>query len=393
MKKIVYLDNAATTAVRKEVLDEMEVYFRKEYANPASKYRFASAPFAAVSEARTQVAEAIGAASMEEIYFTAGGSESDNWAIQGVCSAAGEGHIITTAFEHHALMNTCKSLEKKGFSVTFLKPSAKGYIDPKAVEDAIRPDTVIISVMYANNEIGTVQPIAEIGAIARKHRITFHTDAVQAAGHIPVDVVGMNADLLSLSAHKFYGPKGVGAMYIKKGTKISPLIFGGMQEFNKRAGTHNVSGIVGLGKALELACEEMEEERERITGLRDKLINGILNNIPHAKLNGGLEPRLPGNVNISFRFIESEAILNLLDFKGICASSGSACNSDSLEASHVLLAIGMSHEEANGTIRFSLGRYNTEEDIGFLLESLPPVVEKLRAMSPLYEDFIKSRTL
>lgn len=390
MKKIIYMDNAATTAVRKEVFEEMEVYFRKEFANPASKYGFASAPYAAVNEARAKVARIIGAASPEEIYFTGGGTEADNWAIRGVAEACKQEkvHIITTAFEHHALLNTCKDMEKHGVSVTYLKPNPSGYIDPDEVEAAIRPETVLISVMFANNEIGTVQPIADIGKIAKRRGIIFHTDAVQAVGHIPIDIQAMDIGILSLSAHKFHGPKGVGAVYIRKGIKIAPLLFGGMQEWNKRAGTHNVPGIVGLGKALELSVLEMDEESVRVARLRNRLTEGILQTIPYVTVNGGPGEKLPGIVSVSFRFIESESILNLLDFKGVCASSGSACNSDSLEASHVLLAIGMDHETANGTVRFSLGRYNTEEEVDYVVEALSGIVEKLRNMSPLYEDFV-----
>lgn len=393
LKKVVYMDNAATTAVRPEVLAEVERFFGIEYANPASTYRFATFPYEELSEARIKVASALGAAKADEIYFTSGGTESDNWAVRGVADANREKgrHIITTAFEHHALLESCKNMEKHGCEVTYLLPDKHGYINPEQVQAAIRPDTILISVIFANNEIGTIQPIGEIGKIARKNGVVFHTDAVQAAGHIPIDVVGMNIDLCSISAHKFYGPKGAGALYIRSGTKIDPLFFGGMQEGYKRAGTHNVPGIVGLGLALELSVAEMEAETDRIVKLRNRLANGILGSIPFTKLNGGPDVRLPGNVNISFRFIESELIINLLDFKGICASSGSACNSETLEASHVLLAIGASHEETNGTVRFSLGRYSTDEDVDYVLETLPPIIEKLRNMSPLYEDFLKAK--
>jgi len=392
MKKVVYFDNAATTPVRAEVMAGMLTYFGHEFANPASHYRFATKPFNELDEARAKVANAIGAAEASEIYFTGSGTEADNWAIQGVAQAnAKKGkHIITTEFEHHAVLETCKYLESKGFEVTYIKPDSDGMIDPEDIKNAIRPDTVLVSCIYANNEVGTIQPIAEIGKIARAAGVLFHTDAVQAVGHIPVDVVGDSVDLLSLAAHKFYGPKGVGALYIRKGVKIAPMIFGGMQEGNKRAGTHNVPGIVALGIAIDYAIVEMKSEAERLQSFRDKLINGIIKTIPHTKLNGGAN-RLPGIVNISFRFIESEAILNLLDFKGICASSGSACNSDTLEASHVMIAMGISHEEANGTVRFSLGRYNTEADVDYLLATLPPIIQKLRDMSPLYDDFKRNK--
>lgn len=385
------MDNAATTMIRPEVLEEMLPFLKGDFANPASHYKFSASPFEAVNQARRKAAKVLNA-DEKEIYFTSGGTEADNWAIRGIAEAhAHKGkHIISTAFEHHALLHSCKSLEKKGFEVTYLRPDEKGYISAADVEKAIRPDTILISVIFANNEIGTIQPIEEIGAAARKHNIVFHTDAVQAVGHIPVDVKKMNIDLLSLSAHKFYGPKGAGALYIRKGVKIAPLFYGGMQELNKRAGTHNVPGIVGLGKAIELAWSEMDQEAVKVAALRDRLINGILNEIPHADVNGGLKNRLPGNVNVAFRFIESESILNMLDLKGICASSGSACNSDSLDPSHVLLSIGVNHERANGSVRFSLGRYNTEEEIDFVVSELKPVIEWLRNMSPLYEDFVKA---
>ena len=391
-KRIYFLDNAATTAVRPEVISRMEKFLSKEYANPASTYRFANSVNEQINDARVQVAVALGAAKAKEIYFTGSGTESDNWAIRGTADAnAHKGrHIITTAFEHHAVMECCKNLEKHGFEVTYLMPDKNGFVTPAQVKEAIRPDTILISVIYANNEIGTIQPIAEIGKIAKDAGIIFHTDAVQAAGHIPIDVVAANIDLCSISAHKFYGPKGAGALYIKTGTKIDPLIFGGMQENNKRAGSHNTPGIIGMGLALELAVAEMEEEAVRLTRLRNKLIKGILN-IPFTSLNGSQDMRLPGNVNVSFKFIESESVINLLDFKGICASSGSACNSELLEASHVLIAIGLNHEETNGTVRFTLGKNNTEEDIDYVLEALPPIIEKLRNMSPLYEDFLRSR--
>lgn len=389
-KRIVYMDNAATTMLRPEVFAHMEPFFAGEYANPASYCSFAHEALASMSAARARTATALGAAKPDEIYFTGSGTEADNWAVRGVAEAnldKGK-HIITTAFEHHAVLETCKYLEKHhGYDITYLRPDGYGIIGAEQVGRAMRGDTVLISVIFANNEIGTMQPIAEIGALARDAGVVFHTDAVQAAAHVPICVESMNIDLLSISAHKFYGPKGVGALYVKKGTRIAPLFYGGSQEGRKRAGSHNVPGIVGLGLALELGVSDMEAEDVRLGELRRRLVSGILDKVPHARLNGCPDRRLPGIVNMSFRFVESEAVLDHFNFHGICASSGSACNTDSHEPSHVLSAIGLSHEDANGTIRFSLGRHNTEEDVDYVLAHLPGIIDKLRHMSPTFADF------
>jgi cysteine desulfurase len=392
MSEKIYFDNAATTQMRKEVLDEMLPYFCEFYGNPSSIYEIARSTKKALEEARGKVAASIGAVD-SEIFFTGGGSESDNWAIKGICESYKDkgNHIITTAIEHHAVLHTCEYLEKNGFEVTYLPVDDDGIIRLEDLKAAIKPTTILITIMFANNEIGTVQPIKEIGEIAKQNKIIFHTDAVQAIGHINIDVKELNIDLLSLTAHKIYGPTGVGALYIKKGIKIKPLIHGGAQEKNRRAGTENLPGIIGLGKAMELAKEELEEENNRIIKLRDKLIDGILTTIPYCRLNGSREKRLPGNANISFEFIEGESLLLLLDMKGVFASSGSACTSGSLDPSHVLLSIGLPHEKAHGSLRMSLGRYNTESEIDKMLEFLPPIVTRLRQMSPLYEDFIKSQ--
>lgn len=390
MNNVVYFDNAATTRVRPEVCQAMAKYFSESYGNPSSIYKIAQENKTAVEKGREQVAKAINA-EKNEIYFTAGGSESDNWAIKGIAeSYANKGkHIITLAIEHHAVLHTCEYLESKGFEVTYLPVDEFGLVNIDELKKAIRKDTILISIMFANNEIGTIQPIKEIGAIAKENGIIFHTDAVQAVGHLPIDVKEMNIDLLSMSSHKFYGPKGIGALFIRKGIKIKPLIHGGAQERNRRAGTENVPGIVGMGLAIELITNELQEETKRLSYLRDKLIDGILNAIPYSRLNGDKEKRLPGNVNISFEFIEGESILLMLDMKGICASSGSACTSGSLDPSHVLLAIGLPHEKAHGSLRLSLGMFNTEEEVDYIIKELPPIVERLRAMSPLYEDFVK----
>jgi cysteine desulfurase len=388
----IYFDNAATTKPRSEVVDKMMPYITESFGNPSSIYKIAQKNKNAVDEARDNIASVINAKS-NEIYFTAGGSESDNWALKGVAeSYKNKGkHIITTAIEHHAILHTCEYLESEGFEVTYLPVDEYGIISLDELKKAVREDTILISVMFANNEIGSIQPIAEIGAFAREKGIVFHTDAVQAFGHVPIDVEAMNIDLLSSSGHKIYGPKGTGFLYIRKGIKIKPLIHGGAQERNRRAGTENVPGIVGFGEAAKLAAGEMEAEAERLSKLRDKLINGILTAIPYSRLNGHPTKRLPGNANISFEFIEGESMLLLLDSKGICASSGSACTSGSLDPSHVLLAIGLPHEKAHGSLRISLGHFNTEEEVDYLLEVLPPIVERLRAMSPLYEEFLKNK--
>lgn len=380
-----YFDNAATTPVREEVLQEILPYFREYYGNASSIYSIAKESKKALEAARAKVAAAIGA-TPDEIYFTAGGSESDNMALRGVVNASKKEkkHIITTKIEHHAILHTAEFLETKGVDVTYLNVDEFGKISLEELENAIRPETVLISVMFANNEIGTIQSIAEIGEIAKKHGVLFHTDAVQAVGHVPIDVEKLQVDLLSMSGHKLGAPKGIGAIYIRKGTRISPLIFGGAQEKKLRAGTENIAGIVGLGKAAELAVAEMEETTKKLTALRDKLIHGILESIPDSRLNGHPTDRLPGNCNISFSYIEGESLLLLLDALGIAASSGSACTSGSLDPSHVLMAIGLPHEIAHGSLRLTIDRENTEEQVDFILEKLPGLVQRLRDMSPVY---------
>ena len=388
--RYVYADNSATTALSPKVLEKMMPYLTEVYGNPSSIYTIGAKAKAAVETARENIAKNLGAANPNEIYFTSGGSESDNWAIKGIAEALQEKgkHIITSKIEHHAVLHTCEYLEKHGYEVTYLDVDADGVVSPEAVEKAIRPDTILISIMTANNEIGTIEPIAQIGAVAKKHGILFHTDAVQAFAHIPMNVDEMNIDLLSLAGHKLYGPKGIGALYIRKGVRIDNLIHGGGQERGRRAGTENIPGVVGLGKAIEIATENIEENRARLTVLRDKLIDGVLERIPYARLNGPRgDKRLPGNSNISFEFIEGESILLSLDFEGICASSGSACTSGSLDPSHVLLAIGLPHEKAHGSLRTTLGAASTEEDVEKLLNELPPIIERLRNMSPLWYDF------
>ena len=380
-----YFDNAATTPVREEVLQEILPYFREYYGNASSIYSIAKESKKAMEAARAKVAAAIGA-TPDEIYFTAGGSESDNMALRGVVNASKKEkkHIITTKIEHHAILHTAEFLETKGVDVTYLNVDECGKISLEELENAICPETVLISVMFANNEIGTIQPIAEIGEIAKKHGVLFHTDAVQAVGHVPIDVEKLQVDLLSMSGHKLGAPKGIGAIYIRKGTRISPLIFGGAQEKKLRAGTENIAGIVGLGKAAELAVAEMEETTKKLIALRDKLIHGILESIPDSRLNGHPTDRLPGNCNISFSYIEGESLLLLLDALGIAASSGSACTSGSLDPSHVLMAIGLPHEIAHGSLRLTIDRENTEEQVDFILEKLPGLVQRLRDMSPVY---------
>ncbi len=384
-KQIIYMDNAATTAVRKEVLDAMLPYFMEHYGNPSSIHSVGRDAKRAVEAARRQVAAAIGA-QPQEIYFTAGGSESDNWAIRSATEMLQKKgkHIITSAIEHHAVLHTCEYLEKKhGYRITYIPADEYGIVNPADVKAAIAEDTVLITIMAANNEIGTLQPIAEIGKIAKEAGVLFHTDAVQAIGAIPVDVNDMNVDLLSLSAHKFHGPKGVGALYVRKGVRMSNLIYGGAQERNLRGGTENLASIVGLGKAIEIAVAELPEYTAKMTKLRDRLIDGILAEIPDVRLNGHRTLRLPGNVNVSVRYIEGESLLMRLDLAGIEGSSGSACTSGALDPSHVLLAIGLPHEIAHGSLRLSLGINNTEADVERVLEALPPIVETLRAMSPL----------
>ena len=383
----IYLDNAATTRVRPEVAEAILPAMTETYGNASSVHSFGREAKKAMEKARAQVAAAIGA-KKEEIYFTAGGSEADNWALKGAAHALRRKglHIITTAIEHHAVLHTCQALEKEGFEVTYLPVDEYGLVTPEQVEAAIRPDTILVSVMAANNEIGTIEPIAEIGAVCRAHKVLFHTDAVQAVGHMPLDVAAMQIDMLSLSGHKFYAPKGVGALYIRTGVRIENLIEGGAQERSRRAGTENVPAIVGMGKAIELITAEMAEENARISGLRDRLIAGILDAIPESRLNGHPTKRLPGNVNVSIRYIEGEALLLSLDMAGIAASSGSACTSGSLDPSHVLLAIGLPHEIAHGSLRLTIGRDNTQDEIDRVLEELPKIVSRLRAMSPLYDD-------
>ena len=388
--KIIYLDNAATTQVYPEVLEAMTPFFTEYYGNPSSIYTFAGKASEAVNKARGILAQGINARA-DEIYFTGGGSESDNWALKATAEAYQDKgkHIITTKIEHHAILHTCEYLEKKGFEVTYLDVDEYGMVKLDELKKAIRPDTILISVMTANNEIGTIQPIAEIGAIAKEHGILFHTDAVQAFGHIPIDVEAMHIDMLSASGHKLNGPKGVGLMYIRKGVKIRSFIHGGAQERQRRAGTHNVPGIVGFGKAAELAFADMDKRIAYETKLRDHLIERVLNEIPYARLNGEREKRLPNNANFCFRFIEGESMLILLNQQKICASSGSACTSGSLDPSHVLLAIGLPHEIAHGSLRITLSEKTTKEEIDFTVDRLKEIIERLRGMSPLYEDFVK----
>ncbi len=384
MDKTIYLDNAATTKIDKEVIKAMLPYLTDQYGNPSSIYSLARESKKAIESSREEVAKAINA-KPNEIYFTSGGTESDNWAIKGIAFAnENKGkHIITTNIEHHAVLHTCKYLKKYGFEVTYLPVKENGIVDINELRKAIREDTILISVMFANNEIGSIQPIKEIGKIAKEKGIYFHTDAVQAVGKIPIDVNELNIDLLSLSGHKLHGPKSIGALYIKNGVKISNMLHGGGQERKMRAGTENVPSIVGLGKAIEIATENINEKNEKIIELRDILINGLLEKIPDTILNGDREKRLPGNVNVCFKYIEGESILLMLDMKGVCASSGSACTSGSLEPSHVLLALGLEHEIAHGSLRLTLSKYNTQKDVKYLLEILPEIVQKLRDMSPL----------
>lgn len=386
-KREIYLDHAATTPVRKEVLDEMLPYFSEKYGNASSIYKLGREGRKAVDSARDKVAEAINALP-SEIYFTSSGTEADNWAIKGVVYANRNkgNHIITSSIEHPAVLNTCKFLQKEGFEVTYLPVDETGLVSPESVKNAIKENTVLISIMFANNEIGTIQPIKEIGTIANEEGIVFHTDAVQAVGNVFIDVKDMHIDLLSMSAHKVYGPKGVGTLFIRKGIKMANFIHGGHQERGKRASTENIPGIVGFGKAIELASRELEEHSAKLQRLRDRLINEVEERIPYVKLNGHRTRRLPGNVNFSFEFIEGESLLLMLDMKGIYGSSGSACSSGSLDPSHVLLAIGLPHEIAHGSLRLTIGRDNTDSDIDYLMQELPSIVQRLRDMSPLYEN-------
>ena len=390
MEKI-YLDNAATTPVRKEVVDAMLPYFTESFGNPSSVYQIAQMNKKAIDDARETIASVLGAKA-NEIFFASGGSEADNWALKGIAYAnkAKGNHIITSKIEHHAVLHTCEFLEKNGFEVTYLDVDEYGMVHPEDVEKAIKDTTILISIMYANNEIGTINPIKEIGAIAKAHKIPFHTDAVQAVGQVRIDVNEQNIDLLSLSGHKINGPKGMGVLYIRRGLKIENLIHGGAQERGRRAGTENVPGIVGLAKAMELAYTDFEAKIEKMTKLRDKLIHGILEAIPYTKLNGHPTMRLANNSNIGVQYVEGESLLLLLDMNGIAGSSGSACTSGSLDPSHVLLAIGIPHEKAHGSIRFTLGTQNTEEEIDKVIEVMPGIVQRMRDMSPLWEEVVKA---
>ena len=390
MKQIIYLDNAATTKTAPEVVEAMLPYFSEHYGNPSSIYSLGTESKKAVSGVRESIAKSLGAAT-NEIYFTAGGSEADNWAIKATAEAyAQKGkHIITSAIEHHAVLHTCEYLEKRGFEVTYVGVDENGILKLDELEKAIRPDTILISVMFANNEIGTIQPIKEIGRIAKEHGILFHTDAVQAYGQLPINVDEYQIDMLSASAHKLNGPKGIGFLYIRKGLKTRSFIHGGAQERSRRAGTENVPGIVGLGAASERAFAWMEEKTKKEIELRDYLIRRIEEEVPYCRLNGDRTRRLPNNVNFSFRFVEGESLLIMLDMRGICASSGSACTSGSLDPSHVLLAIGLPHEIAHGSLRLTLSEENTKEELDTTVEAIKEIVARLRDMSPLYEDFIK----
>ncbi|MCL2202638.1 MAG: cysteine desulfurase NifS [Defluviitaleaceae bacterium] len=384
-----YLDNAATTRVHPKALAAMMPFLEGNFHNPSSVYGPARVVRQAIDEARSQIAGHINARP-EEIFFTGSGTEADNWALHGAVAASpAKRHIITTAIEHHGVLYACRALEKRGFDVTYLPVDADGLVNPADLADALRPDTAVVSVIMANNEVGTIQPLAEIGALTRKNNTPLHTDAVQSVGHIPVDVDALDIDMLALSAHKFYGPNGIGALYVRKGTPLAPLLHGGAQERGRRAGTENVAGIVGMAAALNVAVAEMPREQPRVTALRDRLMAEILEKIPHTKPNGHPTRRLPGNVNISFRFIEGESLLLHLDMQKCYASTGSACSSGALEPSHVLMAMGLPHGLANGALRFSFGRDNTEADIDRLMAILVPSVERLRAMSPLYDDFVK----
>ena len=387
---MIYLDNAATTRTAPEVIEAMLPYFGEQYGNPSAIYSLGSAAKKAVNRAKRTIAAAIGA-KQEEIYFTSGGTEADNWALKCAAEAYQEKgkHLITTRIEHHAVLHTCAWLEKKGFEVTYLPVNEEGLVDLEELKAAIRPDTILISVMFANNEIGTIEPVAEIGAVAREHGILFHTDAVQAFGQLPLDVEELRIDLLSASGHKVNGPKGIGFLYVRSGLKLGSFFHGGAQERNRRAGTENVPGIVGLEAAGERAMRLMEEKTKKVSGLRDYLIRKIEAEIPYCRLNGHRTKRLPGNVNFSFSFVEGESVLIMLDMKGICASSGSACTSGALDPSHVLLALGRSHEEAHGSLRMTLSEENTREELDYVVESLGEILRKLREMSPLYEDFLK----
>lgn len=393
MKKMIYLDNAATTKTRPEVVEAMLPYFTELYGNPSSVYDFATPARQAVAQARETIATAIGAKT-NEVYFTAGGSESDNWAIKATAEAyrSKGNHIITSKIEHHAVLHTCQYLEKQGFEVTYLDVDENGTVKLDELKKAIRPTTILITIMFANNEIGTIQPVKEIGQIAKENGILFHTDAVQAFGHLPIHVDEYHIDMMSASGHKIYGPKGIGMLYIRTGVKIRSFVHGGAQERKRRAGTENVPGIVGFGKAAELAMETMEERATYESELRDYLMERVMAEVPYTRVNGHRTNRLPNNANFSFQFVEGESLLILLDSKGICGSSGSACTSGSLDPSHVLLAIGLPHEIAHGSLRLTLSEENTKEDMDQVVEAIKAILERLRGMSPLYEDFMKQQS-
>ncbi len=386
MSKRIYMDYSATTPMKKEVLDAMMPYFSETYGNPSSVHSFGREAKNAINNSRETVAKALGA-KREEIYFTAGGTESDNWAIKGIAKSMKHkgNHIITTKIEHHAVLHTCETLAKEGYEITYLDVDADGLISLDDLKSAIKDTTILISIMFINNEIGTMQPIKEIGAIAKERGVLFHTDAVQAFGNTPINVDELGIDMLAVSSHKIYGPKGIGAMYIRKGIRIGPFIDGGAQERKRRAGTENVPAIVGFAKAVELAMEGLDAHVEKLTGLRDRLRDGIMSKIPYAKYNGHPTQRHPGNVNICFEFIEGESLLLSLDLVGVAASSGSACTSGSLDPSHVLMAIGLTHEIAHGSLRLTVGDFTTEEDVDYVAEQLVGIVDRLRQMSPLYE--------
>lgn len=392
-KRFIYADNAATTKVSEPVLEAMLPYFTKEYGNASSIYALGRNAKKALETARETIASSIGALP-SEIYFTSGGSESDNWAIRSVCerlAAKGKKHIVTSVFEHHAVLHTCQALEKLGFEVTYLPVYENGIIKTEDVINAVREDTAIVTIMYANNEIGTIQPIEEIAAICRKKNVIFHTDAVQAVGHVKIDVHAQGIDMLSISGHKIHAQKGIGALYVRKGIPMTNLIFGGAQERNKRAGTENIPAIMGLAKAMELVNTDIEERAEKTSRLRDRLIDGLLK-LPRTRLNGDRIKRLPGTVNVSIEGVEGESLLLMLDMNGICASSGSACTSGSLDPSHVLLSLGLKHEVAHGSLRLSINEETTDEDVDYILEVVPKVVKRLREMSPLWERICKEET-
>ena len=389
MKRI-YMDNGATTRVTEPVFEAMKPYFCEIYGNPSSAHNFGYVSRHAIDAAREQVAKAINA-DVNEIYFTGCGTESDNWAVRGAAyeNVKKGRHIITTAIEHHAILHTCAQLEKEGFEVTYLPVDEYGFVTPEQLDAAIRPDTTLVSIMTANNEIGTIEPIAELAAVCKKHGVLFHTDAVQAIGSVKIDVKAMGIDMLSMSGHKFHAPKGIGVLYIRKGVRLQQFMNGGAQERNRRAGTENLASIVGIGKAIEIATADIDAHNAKLSAIRDHMIERILKEIPYSRLNGHPTTRLPGNVNVCFRFIEGESLLMLLDAKGIAGSSGSACTSGSLDPSHVLLAIGLPHEIAHGSLRLSLSEENTMEEADYVVDSLVEIVSRLRSMSPLYDDFIK----